>query len=51
MTKKLGMTLLGIWLIVMGILEVFSIGVPAFVTIVLGIVAIVAGLLLLFGKG
>ena len=51
LSKSLGMILLGIWLIVTGILAVFSIAVPAFVGIILGIVAIVAGLLLLFGKG
>jgi hypothetical protein len=49
-TKKLGMILLGIWLIVFG----FTMIIPAIgiqiVMIILAIVAIVAGLLLLFGK-
>ncbi len=45
--KNLGMILLGIWLIVTGLLQIFNISIPA---IIMSIVAIVAGVLLLFGK-
>jgi len=50
-SKSLGMTLLGIWLIVTGLLYFIpAIAIPI-VLIILAIVAIVAGLLILFGKG
>lgn len=49
MTKKMGMTLLGVWLIATGVISVFSISIPA-AGIVLAILAIVTGLLLLLGK-
>ena len=50
LSKKLGMILLGIWLIATGLLQVITISIPA-IGIVLAIIAIAAGLLLLFGKG
>lgn len=50
MTKKLGMILLGIWLIASGLLQIISIAIPG-IGIILAILAIAAGLLLLFGKG
>ena len=50
-TKKFGMILLGIWLIVTGLISFIpAIGI-SIITIILAILAIVAGLLLLFGKG
>lgn len=49
LSKKMGMTLLGIWLILTGLMQVFSISVP-YIGIILGIFAIAAGGLLLFGK-
>ena len=50
-TKKFGMILLGIWLIVTGLISIIpAIGI-SIITIILAILAIVAGLLLLFGKG
>jgi hypothetical protein len=48
LTKNFGMLLLGIWLIVTGLLQVFSIPIPAIVTI-LALLAIVAGVSLLLG--
>lgn len=48
-SKKLGMQLLGIWLILTGVLSIVSIPIP-YIGIVLAILAIVAGILLLFGK-
>jgi hypothetical protein len=47
--KNLGMLLLGIWLIVTGLLQVFSIHIPAVGTI-LALLAIAAGFLILFGR-
>ncbi len=49
MTKKLGMTLLGTWLIVTGLLQVVSIPIPAIDTL-LALLAIAAGALILLGK-
>ena len=49
LTKNLGMLLLGIWLIVTGLLQVVSIHIPAVGTI-LGLLAIAAGFLILFGR-
>jgi len=48
-TKRLGMILLSIWLIVGGLVQVFSISVPS-LGIVLAILAIAAGVLLLFDR-
>ena len=50
-TKSLGMILLAIFLIVFGLTMIIpAIGIPI-VMIILAIIAIAAGLLLLFGKG
>lgn len=49
LNKKLGMILLSIWLIVTGLLQVVTISIPS-IAVILAIVAIAAGLLLLFGK-
>ncbi len=49
LTKKLGLTLLGIWLILTGLLQIVSIQIP-YVAIILGILAIATGGLLLLGK-
>ena len=46
-TKNLGMLLLAIYLILVGIVALFHIGIP---TIVTGILALVAGVLILLGK-
>ena len=46
-TKNLGMLLLAIYLIVVGIVTLLHIGIP---TIVTGILALVAGILILIGK-
>ena len=46
-TKNLGMLLLAIYLILVGIMALFHIGIP---TIVTGILALVAGILILIGK-
>jgi len=48
-TKRLGMILLCIWLIVGGLVQVFSIPIPS-IGIVLAILAIAAGALLLFDR-
>jgi uncharacterized membrane protein len=48
-TKKLGMILLGIWLIVTGIVQIFNISIP-YIGIILGILAIITGLILLFSR-
>ena len=48
--KHLGMLLLGIWLIVTGILQLVSIHIPAIGTIILALLAIAAGVLILFGR-
>lgn len=50
LTKKLGMLLLAVWLILTGVLQVVSISIPSIGT-VMAILAIAAGLLLLIGKG
>lgn len=49
LTKKLGMLLLGIWLIVTGLLQVASIPIPS-INIMMAILAIAAGALILLGK-
>ena len=49
LTKKLGMLLLGIWLIMTGLLQVVSIPIPA-IGMILALLAIAAGILLLFGE-
>jgi hypothetical protein len=46
-TKNLGMLLLAIYLILVGITMLFHIAIPA---IVMGILALVAGILILIGK-
>jgi hypothetical protein len=56
LTKNLGMLLLAIWLIVTGLLVVFSVLVPGSATmvpaisIILAILAIAAGVLILLGR-
>ncbi len=51
LNKTLGMILLGIWLTVTGLIYFIpAIGI-SIVTIILAIIAIAAGLLILFGKG
>jgi hypothetical protein len=51
LNRTLGMTLLGVWLIATGVIYfVPAISIPV-VMVILGIVAIAAGLLILFGKG
>ena len=49
LTRNLGMLLLGIWLIVTGLVQVFSIAIPAIGTL-LPLLAIVAGVLIILGK-
>ena len=49
LNKRLAFILLGIWIIVTGILELFSVSFP-FVGIIMGILAIITGLLLLFTR-
>jgi len=49
LTKKLGMLLLGIWLIVTGLLQVVSIPIPS-IGIILAILAIAAGVSILLGR-
>jgi hypothetical protein len=46
-TKNLGMLLLAIYLILVGITAVFHVGIPVIVT---GILALVAGVLILIGR-
>jgi hypothetical protein len=46
-TKNLGMLLLAIYLILVGITALFHVAIPAIVT---GIVALVAGILILIGR-
>jgi hypothetical protein len=46
-TKNIGMLLLAIYLILIGLTQVFGIVLPA---VLLGIIAIVAGILILLGK-
>jgi hypothetical protein len=47
MTKNIGMLLLGIYLILIGITTLFHVGIG---TIVMGVLALVAGILILVGK-
>ena len=47
--KNWGMTLLAIWLIVSGVLAVIPISIP-FIGIILGVVAVAAGVLILLNK-
>lgn len=47
--KRLGMILLGIWLIVTGLLQVISISIPG-INVIMAILAIAAGAVVLFGK-
>jgi hypothetical protein len=47
--KSLGMLLLGIWLVVVGLLQVVNIHIPAIGTI-LALLAIAAGVLILLGR-
>jgi len=46
-TKNFGMLLLAIYLILVGIIALFHVAIPAIVT---GIVALVAGILILIGR-
>ena len=46
-TKNLGMLLLAIYLILVGIVALFHVGIPIIVT---GILALAAGVLILIGK-
>ena len=46
-TKNIGMLLLGIYLILVGITSLFHIAIGA---IVMGVVALIAGILILIGK-
>ena len=49
LSKKLGMLLLGIWLIVTGLLQVVSIPIPA-IGMILALLAIAAGVLILLER-
>ncbi len=49
LTRNLGMLLLGIWLILWGVLPLLSINFPAS-GIILEILAIAAGVLIIFGR-
>ena len=49
LSKKLGMLLLGIWLIVTGLLQVVSIPIPS-IDPILAILAIAAGVFILLGR-
>jgi hypothetical protein len=49
LTKSLGMLLLGIWLIVMGVLQVLSVGNPI-VHVLLALLAIAAGIFIVLGR-
>ncbi len=49
LTISTGMLLLGIWLILTGLVQVVSIPIPAIGTL-LALLAIVAGVLILFGR-
>ena len=48
-TKRLGMLLLGIWLIVTGLLQVLSIGNPV-VSVLLALLAIAAGIFIVLDR-
>jgi hypothetical protein len=50
LTKKLGMLLLGIWLIVTGLLQVVSISPNLSIRIILAMLAIASGVLILLGR-
>jgi len=47
--KKMGMLLLGIWLIMTGLLQVVQVPIPA-IGMILSLLAIAAGALILLGK-
>ena len=49
LSKKLGITLLGIWLLLTGLLQIASIQIP-YIGMISSILAIAAGGLLLLGK-
>lgn len=49
MKEKWGFVLLGIWLIAIGVLKFVPIGIP-FVGIILGVIALLAGVFIIFGK-
>jgi hypothetical protein len=49
LTKNLGMLLLGIWLVVTGLVQVFGISMPAMGTL-LPLLAVVAGVFILLGR-
>jgi hypothetical protein len=49
LTKKLGLILLGIWLVVTGLISVLDLSFSG-LGLLMGILAIVAGLLLLLGR-
>jgi len=49
LTKKLGMLLLGIWLVMNGLLQVVSIPIPS-IGIILAVLSIASGALLIFGR-
>ncbi|MFZ0932248.1 MAG: hypothetical protein WAN11_26860 [Syntrophobacteraceae bacterium] len=49
LTKNVGMLLLGIWLIVTGLVQTLSVGIPA-VHALLPLLAIAAGLLIALGR-
>jgi len=46
--RKIGVILLGVWLVLTGIMQVFSISIP-FIDTLLALLAIAAGAFLLFG--
>jgi len=48
-TKSIGMLLLGIWLILTGLLQLFSIAIPGG-GIIMALLALAAGVLILLGK-
>ncbi|MGC8604930.1 MAG: hypothetical protein ACP5VS_14770 [Desulfomonilaceae bacterium] len=48
-TKRLGMLLLGIWLIITGLLQALSIGNPV-VSVLLALLAIAAGILIVLER-
>jgi hypothetical protein len=47
--KRLGMILLGIWLVATGLLQVVNISIPG-INVIMAILAIAAGIVVLFGK-
>jgi hypothetical protein len=49
LTKNLGMLLLGIWLILTGLVQIASIPIPGFGSL-LALLAIIAGVLILIGR-